>query len=152
MLRFLPVYGFPLFLSVAGKGTSSLNRHLRSHLRGFFRFSRKETPVGRLRPLGIMNTDFMSFGAGPCFIPYPPHYAGAFAFSDFSNPSLHQHALRFCLPCLAHGGVTAFPRSIIIDHCEQLRRSLNAGSPLIPYGHVSDPHPACMCKRWDAHP
>ena len=39
----------------------------------------------------------------------------------------------------------------IIDHNGQLRRSLNAGSSTIPYGYVSDPHPACICIRWDAH-
>lgn len=34
------------------------------------------------------------FSAGPCFMPYPPRYRTAFAFSDLSMSPLHLPALR----------------------------------------------------------
>ena len=37
---------------------------------------------------------YTRFSARSCFIPYPPHYRAAFAFSEFSMPSLHGPALR----------------------------------------------------------
>ncbi len=49
------------------------------------------------------------------------------------------------LPCAWRSD--GFSTFCIIDPCGQLRRSLNAGSSTIPYGHVSDPYPDGMCKR-----
>lgn len=37
---------------------------------------------------------YPGFSAGPCFMPYPPHYRAAFAFSDLSKSSLPLPALR----------------------------------------------------------
>jgi len=105
-MGFLPVNGTPL-LSVVSECTSLLCRHLLPHLQRFYKFSRNETPVGRLHALSP-GLETYRFWRWAIFMPYLSAFPKAFASSNLSHPPLHRRALRFaCLELLpAKDGVT----------------------------------------------
>ena len=122
-LSFLPVNGTPLF-SIVSECTSLSSRHLLAHLQRFYKFSRNETPVGRLHTLSP-ELRLTGFGGEPCFMLYLSAFPKAFASSNLSHPPLHGRALRFaCLALLqAKDGVTTF---LTVDPLDDL------GAPSTP--------------------
>ncbi len=79
------------------------------------------------------------FGVEPCCMRYPSAFPKAFASSNLSHPSLHQHALRFaCLELpLAEDGVITFR---IVDPADDLGVTY---TPEVQQfrGARKDPHP-----------
>ncbi len=116
----VPIDGTPLLGNIDGC-TSTIGRHLLSHLQRFSKFSRNEIPVGRLHALSP-ELKLPGFGAEPCFVLYLSVFPKAFASSNLSLPPLHRRALRFaCLEFLqAKDGVTTF---LTVDPLDDLGTS-----------------------------
>ncbi len=106
--RVVPINGTPLLGNIDGC-TSTNGRLLLSHLQRFSKFSRNETPDGRLDAL-LPALRRIGFGVEPCFMLYLSALPRAFACSNLFHPPLHRRALRFaCLKLLqAKDGVTTF--------------------------------------------
>ena len=137
-LRFFPVDGFPR-VGIVDECTSSVGRHLLSHLQRFYLFSRNKTPVGRLHAHlpGRMPS---GFGAKSCCRLYLPAFPKAFASSNFFLPLLHRHALR--LACLklhqAENGVATFHT---VDPMDDLGGISTPGVLWVPCRQLRDLHP-----------
>ncbi len=95
------------------------------------------------------HSEVLGFSVESCFIPYPRHYAGTFAFSNFSLLPPQQHASRFACPALRRAGGQLFH----VPHNrpnEQLRRALYAGSTSVPCKQLEDLQPDHLCKHEEA--
>lgn len=54
------------------------------------------------------HSEVLGFSVESCFIPYPPHYKAAFAFSNFSLLPPQRHASRFACHALHMAGGQLF--------------------------------------------
>jgi hypothetical protein len=124
-----------------------MNRHLRSLLQRFFRFSRHETPVGRGHSFDHRNQVPWLFELShvSCSIRLITKRLLLLPTSQFRPSESMPYGLP-AMPCAWRSdGLSTFH---IIDHRRQRRRSLYAGSPKIPYGHLYDPYPVCARLAW----